>query len=162
MSRRHRRERGAVAVVVAIWMVVALGFAAISIDVGSIYSDKKQLQNGADAAALAIAESCVRGSCVDSADQYAKANKLATGSVATGKVVFPGTDYTDGVVVVQTDTLHQNWFASVLGMATTPISATATAEWGYPSGGPVLPLTFSWCAFWKATGGWDDKGVPLQ
>ena len=160
LSRRRRRERGAVAVVVAIWMVVALGFAAISVDVGSIYSDKKQLQNGADAGALAIAQSCVRGNCVDSSDKYAKANKLATGSVATGKIVYPDSNLTNGVVVVQTDSVHQNWFAGILGMSTTPISARATVKWGYPSGGAVLPLAFSWCAFWNATGGWTSDGAP--
>ncbi len=160
LSRRGRRERGAVAVVVAIWMVVALGFAAISIDVGSIYSDKTQLQNGADAAALAIAGSCVRGNCVDSADFYAKANKLATGSVATGNVVYPDSNFSNGVAVVQTDSVHQNWFAGILGMSTTPISARATVHWGYPSGGPVFPLAFSWCAFKNAAGGWDSLGAP--
>ncbi|NKS97062.1 hypothetical protein GS498_06695 [Rhodococcus hoagii] len=36
--------------------VVLLGFAAISIDIGANYAEKRQLQNGADAAALALAQ----------------------------------------------------------------------------------------------------------
>ena len=135
LIRRDRRERGAVAVVVAISMVVLMGFVAISVDVGSIYSDRQQLQNGADAGALAIAESCQRGSCVDTADKYVKANKLD--GQATGKAVI---NTTAGSVTVEADSIHQNWFAGVLGMPTTPISAKASASWGYPSGGAVLPL----------------------
>jgi Flp pilus assembly protein TadG len=150
LIRRGRRERGAVAVVVAISMVVLMGFVAISVDVGSIYSDRQQLQNGADAGALAIAESCQRGTCIDSADKYAKANKLD--GQATGKAVI---NQTAGSVTVEVDSTHQNWFAGVLGMPTTAIRAYASAKWGYPSGGPTLPLTFSWCVFHDATGGWD-------
>lgn len=156
LSRPARRERGAVAVIVALLMVVLLGFTAIGIDVGSIYSDQQQLQNGADAGALAIAESCQRGSCVNTADKYAKANKLdvqATGTMLSN---------TAGTVTVQTSSTHQNWFAGVLGMPTTALRARASASWGYPSGGAVVPLAFSLCAFWQATGGWDDQGKPLS
>lgn len=155
LIRRDRRERGAVAVVVAISMVVVMGFVAISVDVGSIYSDQQQLQNGADAGALAIAESCQRGTCIDSADKYTKANKLD--GQATGKVV----NKTAGSVTVEADSTHENWFAGVLGIPTSNLRARATATMGWPSGGPTLPLAFSWCEFDNATGGWDDQGKPL-
>jgi hypothetical protein len=156
LRRPGRRERGAVAVVVAIWMVVAMAFVAISVDVGSVYSDKKQLQNGADAGALAIAESCQRGLCVDTADQYVKSNKLD--GTATGTLVSTS----NGVIVVQATTVHQNWFAGILGMATMPVTASATAKWGYPSGGATLPLAFSLCAFQRATGGWNADGTAVN
>ena len=163
LIRRGRRERGAV--VVAISMVVLMGFVAISVDVGSIYSDRQQLQNGADAGALAIAESCQRGTCIDSADKYAKANKLD--GQATGKSIDPKDGSVrvvtqgSGWVTVEADSTHQNWFAGVLGMPTTAIRAYASAEWGYSSGGPTLPLTFSWCVFEAATGGWYANGDPM-
>jgi hypothetical protein len=53
-------ERGAVASIVAILLTfgVVLGFAALSIDVGSLMWERRQLQNGADAAALALAKTC--------------------------------------------------------------------------------------------------------
>ena len=156
LIEQNGRERGAVAVAVAICMVVLMGFAALAIDLGSAYSDRQQLQNGADAGALAIAESCQSGVCVDSADKYAKANKLD--GQATGTVVNAG----GGTVTVEAASTHTNWFAGVIGFPTTALSARATAEWGYPSGGSVLPLTFSWCAFYQATGGWDDQGQPLN
>ena len=54
-------ERGASAVLVAILLVPLLGFAAIALDVGALYVERGQLQNGADAAALAIAQDCSDG-----------------------------------------------------------------------------------------------------
>jgi len=162
LIRRDRRERGAVAVVVAISMVVLMGFVAISVDVGSIYDDHQQLQNGADAGALAIAESCQRDmtKCTQTianaaGDQYAKANKLD--GAFTAKVVL---DAAHGTVQVQVGSTHTNYFAGILGAPTSAISAQAKATFGYVSGGTTLPLVFSWCAFFLATGGWDDQGLP--
>ncbi|GAP60556.1 hypothetical protein AHiyo1_41080 [Arthrobacter sp. Hiyo1] len=51
-------ERGAVAVLVALLLVVLLGFAALAVDAGMLYSEKAQVQNGSDAAALAVAQKC--------------------------------------------------------------------------------------------------------
>ena len=44
-------ERGAASVIVAIVLVVLMGCAALAVDVGAMYAEKAQLQNGADAAA---------------------------------------------------------------------------------------------------------------
>jgi Putative Flp pilus-assembly TadE/G-like len=66
MLSLRRNETGAVAIIVAVvvGMGVLLGAAAISIDVGSLYAQRRQVQNGADAAALSLAETCVRtGQC---------------------------------------------------------------------------------------------------
>jgi len=152
-----------VAVVVAICMVVLMGFLAIAVDLGSIYSDKQQLQNGADASALAIAQSCQRNpsTCTAAAanaaaDTYAKANKLDGQS--TGTAVL---DAAHGKVQVVAASTHANWFAGILGTPTSAIGAKALAAWGVPSGGATLPLAFSLCAFYAATGGWDAiTGLP--
>lgn len=55
-----RDERGAVATIVAalLGFGVVLGFAAVSIDVGSLMWERRQVQNGADAVALAMAKTC--------------------------------------------------------------------------------------------------------
>ena len=61
--RAGRSDRGAVAAIVATvlasGMVVALG--ALVIDTGQAYFERAQLQNGADAAALAVARACAHG-----------------------------------------------------------------------------------------------------
>lgn len=76
------REDGVIATIVAILfgLGVILGMAALTVDVGTIYSERRQLQNGADSAALAVAQdaakNCSTGSCVPTsrAQTYANAN----------------------------------------------------------------------------------------
>ena len=48
-----------------------LGFLALSLDVGQILVEKRQLQNSADAAAMSLAKSCAKNNCVAGADSLA-------------------------------------------------------------------------------------------
>lgn len=59
-----RGEDGAVAMLVAILLGtgVLLGIAAITMDTGSLLFERRQLQNGADAASLSLAQDCGLGS----------------------------------------------------------------------------------------------------
>ncbi len=75
-------DEGAVAVLVAVLFGggVLLGMAALSLDVGNLYAERRQLQNGADSAALAVAQdaalNCSTGPCTPTtrAQGYANAN----------------------------------------------------------------------------------------
>jgi len=60
-----RDDRGATLVIVAILIAggVLLGMGALVIDVGHLYQNHAELQNGADAGALAVAKSCISGTC---------------------------------------------------------------------------------------------------
>jgi Flp pilus assembly protein TadG len=55
-----REDRGAVGVLVAVLFGagVLLGIGALVLDVGRLYQNRAELQNGADAAALAVAKNC--------------------------------------------------------------------------------------------------------
>lgn len=55
-------ERGAVATLVAVLIAggVVMGMLALSIDVGGVMYERRQLQNGADAASLALADECAK------------------------------------------------------------------------------------------------------
>lgn len=152
--RRLDNERGAVAVIVAILMMALLGFAAISVDVANMASDKQQLQNGADAAALALAQSCAEGNCGsydDLADAMASENR--NDLVATADVIDDDGLLTpsDGEVTVETAGVTEHWFAPVLApnssaLDSTTIAARATAKWGtVASGTAVLPVAISAC-----------------
>ena len=55
-----RRERGASAVLFALLLIPILGMGAIAVDVGALYAEKAQLQNGADAVALEVAIACAK------------------------------------------------------------------------------------------------------
>jgi Putative Flp pilus-assembly TadE/G-like len=63
LTGRRGQERGAVAVIVAmvVGMFVLTGVAALSIDAGSLYAERRVVQNSADAASLLLAQACARG-----------------------------------------------------------------------------------------------------
>jgi Flp pilus assembly protein TadG len=65
LVRLRRDERGVVGVIVAIFLGagVLMGIGVLVIDVGQLYQERAELQNGADAAALAVAKSCALGVC---------------------------------------------------------------------------------------------------
>ena len=89
-------ERGAIGVLVAVLISggVLFGIGALVIDVGQLYQNRAELQNGADAAALAVAKSCIKGTCAPSiAAQYATANasQLTGGAAAVTLVCGSGT-----------------------------------------------------------------------
>jgi len=68
-----RRDRGQVLVLFAMSIVVLLSFAGLAFDIGRFYSEKRFLQNAADAAALAAASALSRGATVTEARDAAKA-----------------------------------------------------------------------------------------
>lgn len=59
MPVKRRSEQGQVLVLVVVALVVLLGFVALAIDGGMIYSDRRNAQNVADSAALAGAQRAV-------------------------------------------------------------------------------------------------------
>lgn len=90
-----RGERGAIGVLVAVLIAagVLFGMGALVIDVGQLYQNRAELQNGADAGALAVAKSCIQGTCAPStATQYADVNasKLTGGTAGVNLVCGSG------------------------------------------------------------------------
>ena len=53
LQRLKNEERGAVVIIFALMMVVIIGFAALSIDLGLAYNEASKLQIGLDSIALA-------------------------------------------------------------------------------------------------------------
>lgn len=153
-AARLRDEQGGVAVIVAVIMVALLAATALAIDVGAMYAERAQLQNGADAAALAVAGDCADGTCGNAssiAQRYADAN-ANDGASAVSSVDFPRA----GTVSVTTATEDAATgagplaltFAPLLGIADPDLSASATASWGSPASGRAdLPLAFAPCVF---------------
>ena len=123
--RRRRAERGAVAVIVAILLPVILATAGLVIDVGSWYVTKAQLQNAADAAALAGAAD-LPGS---PASATTAAQTLAAGNVS-GATVTSVTPYNGDSTEIQVTVSKRGGvsFASVLGISGPMITATAVAQ----------------------------------
>jgi Flp pilus assembly protein TadG len=150
------RERGAVSVMVALLTVVLVGFAAISVDVAATWAERQQLQTGADAAALAVAQDCGRGSCGDAAGTALAVANKNDGEV-TARILDAGLGPSSGSVTVRTEGTQEHSFATVFGVTQSDVATEATARWGAPDGGTaVLPLAFSWCEWQAQTGG----GLP--
>jgi Flp pilus assembly protein TadG len=96
-NRPRRREHGAVVTVVAVLLAggVLMGFLALSLDVGQVLVEKRQLQNSADAAAVSLAQSCAKSNCVAGADSLANlvdnnANDKVSGIQAQCSANMPG------------------------------------------------------------------------
>ena len=68
-------ERGQAIVMIAIMIVVILGFTALAVDGGRLYSERRAAQNAADAAVLSAALSkCSNGNITAAAQQIAASN----------------------------------------------------------------------------------------
>ena len=188
--QRANGDRGAVGVLVAILLGtgVLLGMAAMAVDVGQLYSERAQLQNGADAAALAVATTCSAGTCAPGLSrQYADAN-AADGTAAvdlvcgtgmggcpasTGKITdcppppASGTNYVDvhtSTLTARGSTLVPPVFArALLGNGHyrgTTVGACAQAEWGASSAALTTSFTVSGCDWAQATRNGTSYGPP--
>ncbi|WP_461187361.1 pilus assembly protein TadG-related protein [Arthrobacter sp. Z4-13] len=165
IASRADNERGGIAVLVAILMVVLLGFAAISIDVAKLYSERAQLQNGADAAALMVAQKCAKNeadtNCSATSPLAAElANQNALDSLSNVKAIAldkPGrtVQVTAGAKENGTTTNSVSmFFAGVLGFPTSKVSASSSVRWGSPVEGTTpFPLAFSICQVSGMVGG---------
>lgn len=165
LTQDKANENGAVSVIVAILMVTLLGFVAIAVDVGVIYSERAQLQNGADASAIAMAQKCARNAVdADCSDVSPLAGSLTNQNALDGMshVHTIELDKTARKVSVTTsakeaggpDNSVSLFFADVLGVPTKEVGARGSAVWGSPRAGrTAFPLAFSICQVKDNIGG---------
>jgi Flp pilus assembly protein TadG len=143
VTRALRRgdDRGAAAALVAVLLSsgVLIGMAALSVDVGRLYAERRQVQNGADAAALAVAKSCAAlTTCTTSTGGIANLN--ANDGVTTvlfvcgaGRASLTACPANSGPALTQCP-------AAPTGVEGWVRVRTATATGG---GGTLLPPTFA-------------------
>jgi hypothetical protein len=135
-DRREGEEGGAVAVLVAITLIAILSMVVLTIDVGGMLLKRRQMVNGADAAALAAAQSCA--STTDTTNPETEADTNATMNVPGlsasdgGITSVVGCDANgSGHVTVNYSTQQPLFFAQVLGFGNSAtVATTATAAWG--------------------------------
>lgn len=111
VSSAHADEGGQTIVLVALLFVVLLGFAALSLDLGRFYAERRYLQNAVDSAALACARAYGQGGTAQAAWNAADATlqlfNLKANPIGTS-ITYPGAgqatgytaarDYSDNVV----------------------------------------------------------------
>lgn len=74
-----KNEEGQALIMVALLMVVILGFAALTVDIGTAYMSKSKLQSAADSAALAGAGEPIKENKINAAISVAKENDVESG-----------------------------------------------------------------------------------
>lgn len=157
-------ERGAVSVIVAMMLVVLLGCGAMAVDVAMMYSERAQLRNGADAAALAVAQKCAKNaSDLNCSDSSSLAGSLANSNANDGlsnikSIALSKTNRTVTATVGAQEAGHTPnqvslFLARALGFNSTEVNAPSTVGWGSPEKGPaVFPITVSICQVRGQTG----------
>jgi Flp pilus assembly protein TadG len=178
-------ERGAVTLWVGLMMAALLGMGALVIDVGALYAERRELQNGADAAALAVAQDCAGGDCLDedvTADTYADANARDDAATvddvcgsASGLPTCPttpaGVPATDWVMVSTSTDNPANTgredevdfvLAQIFGNEGGTVHAKAIAAWGEVGWATTIPVTFSVCEFQALGGTVDGSQFPTS
>src|SRR5262245_27543142 len=164
----RRREKGVVIIWTAFFLLAMLGFVAIGIDVAKLMATRTELQNAADAAALAGASAInfKNGTIVqDTASVRAKltsarnrafVNAPVSVTLLGSDISFPAPN--QGKVTVRrssaSDGSMVTHVAQVLGLKTLDVSATAVAK-VEPAGTPcdgLIPMA----PFYDPASGWFD------
>ncbi len=180
-STRSDRDRGAILVWFAAYAIVLLGSGALVVDMGSLWSERRQLQNGADAAALAVGIDCAKTACTQSqamalnyaelsaTDGEAAVSLCGRGAGLTPCIPAPnGVSKAVGYVQALTSTWNPNNGGSsnqvrfvlaplldALQIGQT-VRAVSTVAWGSLGTAMVIPIVISKCSFdpaWIAADG---------
>lgn len=127
------RDDGAVAVLVALALTALLALAALTVDAGAFYSERRQMQTAADAAALAGVQELPNSpaSAQAMAGQYASTNSNDVDDIDA--VVGDTYVSNDTITVELADPDMGLFFARFLGRETTRVQARARAVVGSPT-----------------------------
>jgi Flp pilus assembly protein TadG len=138
-SRPRQSEHGYVIVTIAALLFVLLGFTALAIDVGLMYSGRTQLQEAADAAAMAGAFTFINNdtlpqpaTAILTAQKTAMANKMLGAAIAAGELAVdvPWPPAVPGInrVTVTITKEQSTYFAKVMNANSATIRVRGMAE----------------------------------
>nr|MBC7243922.1 hypothetical protein [Chloroflexota bacterium] len=123
-SASWRRESGQVLVIVALFLVALLAMLALVVDGGNIYRQRRQMQNAADAGAIAGARVLAYSGTAASAQAAAQEYAVQRNQADRCDVIINGAQVT---VVAYKDVAMT--FARVVGIQQVTVNAQATAKW---------------------------------
>jgi len=121
------RENGQATVLTVLFLAVLLGMAALVLDVGSWFREKRQLQSTADAAALAGAQALPGSPSTATAFalQYAQSNGRP---VSTNDVTISSDLSSNDSIAVQAKSDAPGFFSKLFGIDSVKVGASATAR----------------------------------
>ena len=141
--RPGRDERGVVAVLTAICLLVVMAGVALTVDIGGLLLRRRAMVNGADAAALAAAQACATPTGDAQAIAFDYAAKNVPGASLTQTTFSDHRCHVSatGYVTVGYTGEQSLFFAPALGFDhTSPVSGEATASWGAAGADSIIPL----------------------
>jgi hypothetical protein len=132
----NKNERGQIAILVGVMITGLIGFSALAIDVGALVSDKRDLQNAADAMALAGALDLPDASAaVSAAESWAGKNGIEGDeieSIVVEQQSMPSRPNPEISVTLRRQ--HEYKLAPVVGVDSTDVSVHAKAIKTSPGG----------------------------
>lgn len=150
IANQSRRERGQTLVVVALMMGVLLLMAGLAVDVGMAYNERRDLQNAADAAALAGAQQLCDNRGTDAANAAAVSMGQANGAITVTNQITTTQAARRFAVTVQAPS--PTFFFRLVGIRSVPVSARAAAECSCAASlGGAWPIAFDMIQ-------WNDAG----
>jgi hypothetical protein len=176
---RAADERGAVAIMAALLLTSLLGVGALVVDVGAVRLERAQLQNGVDAAALAVAKDCAAAGTIygwlyrqgDGCDTPAALSQpYLDGNADDGAASLDGVsiDRTNHTVTVRAVTRTSSGratipltFARALGIDEGKAAAEATVGYDPWVFAWPLPFPINRCLYDRLTSGGTTFGQPL-
>lgn len=146
------RQGGQMLALFAICLVAIIAMTGLVIDGGMTFTQRRDEQNVADAAAMAgayaYANTSDTGQATTEAQDTAGANGYTHGQ--DGVIVTVNVSVHDGLATVVTNVTkpHRNYFSGILGFGSWDVSATATAVAGLPNAVVgAMPILFNKKAF---------------
>jgi len=167
-------ERGAVAIIVVGLLVAFIGLGAYVIDVGALFEEKRDLQNGADAAALAIAQDCALQDLCTPAKAQPEAERMASlnsddgqATVNAADITFDAATQTVTVIARTKDASDGDGeidfvLAPTIGEQSEAVTAEASVVWGAVGGATTVPIIISSCEWNNSTNGGMDYGPAFE
>ncbi len=148
MKAVYSDERGQAAILMALFTgIILLGFAALAVDVGLLYREKRLVQTAADAGAIAAAGQYVNnsGTIIESVAKTAAGMQpgITLMGPPAGKAIVkatlpPGTTNLVQVTVTQPT---PTFFMRIFGFGTVNVAAMAEAGWKTSAGGCLRSLS---------------------
>lgn len=147
-------EKGQTIVLVVVSVMIMVVMAALVVDGGNLYLNRRQAQTAADAAALAAAyEYCINNGSVADADLVAEEYALSQNG-GSNLVDLDGDasnsieillDAPNKEVSVAVEITHPTFFAKILGRAISTVRADASANCLIPGGveGNIAPIAWT-------------------
>jgi Flp pilus assembly protein TadG len=149
LRRFHRQESGQVLVLTVIMLSVFGGIVAMAVDLGALTAQRRDLQNAADAIALAASlELPDEAAALAAADQWADNNDIDHNSMIVNIIPQDLPAEPNPKVEVELSREHTFIFAPLIGVTSATVLADAAAIKTSPGGGAnMVPIGVALDAF---------------